>query len=140
MQKRNYLVDTQRGRLFEMEERAGWDHVPKEFVSHETQTEWLTKKGRIDIRIDEQDGVVTIVELKATDWDRQKPERLRPNALRHARQVWRYINDYVENRGKVVFAGIVYENEPRSEAVRLAVEEIVNAKFIQVAWRKGPIL
>lgn len=73
--------------------------------------------------------------MKATDWDGLRPQNIRPIALRHARQVWRYINDLVETHGKSVFAGIVYEREPRNLEIRVQVEEILNGRFIQVAWR-----
>jgi hypothetical protein len=124
------------GRRFESEERAGWAHVPREHVRHEAATKWQSKKGRIDIKIDEGSGVVTLVEIKASNWDALKPERIRATALRHARQVWRYINDFSDNQGKDVFAGIVYENEPANPEIRRVVEQILNDRFIQVAWRK----
>ncbi len=41
--------------------------------------------------------------------------------------------------GNAVFAGLVYEHEPRRTEVRLNVENVLNERFIQVVWRKGPI-
>jgi hypothetical protein len=94
------------------------------------------KRGRVDVRVDETDGSVSTVELKATDWDGMKPDRIRPNALRHARQVWRYISTEVET-GTDVCAGVVYQWTPSSEAVRNTVEETLNERLIQVVWRTG---
>jgi hypothetical protein len=80
-----------RGRAFEVEERAGWDHVPEEHIQFEAATTWESKRGRIDIKIDDGKDIA-VVEIKATDWDRLKPGSIRSTALRHARQIWRYID------------------------------------------------
>lgn len=125
-----------RGRRFEAEERAGWGHVAKQHIRLEAPTTWASKHGRIDIKIDEDDGSVAIVEIKATDWNALPSTRIRATAQRHARQVWRYVNDHVESQGKDVCAGIVYEHEPRLRAVRLLVEQLLNDRCLQVVWRK----
>ena len=78
-----------RGRRFETEEKAGWSHIPRDQIQCEATTTWESKRGRIDIKIDERDGSVAIVEIKATNWDALMPKSIRPTAHRHARQVWR---------------------------------------------------
>lgn len=125
-----------RGRAFEAEERAGWDHVPREHIQFEVSTRWQSKRGRIDIRIDDGKDIA-VVEIKATDWDRLKPGTIRSTALRHARQIWRYIDDHVETQGRSVDPGIVYEFEPTDDAIRLEVERAINGRCVQVVWRKG---
>jgi hypothetical protein len=107
-----FSENVQRGRRFEREKRAQWGHIPGQRVHIEARTEWKGKRGRIDIRIDEDDGSVSIIELKATDWDSVKPHRLRATAHRHARQVWRYINDHFASATDVN-PGIVYAQQPK---------------------------
>ena len=132
-----FQENVRRGRRFEAEERAGWSHLPKQHIQWEASTTWASKRGRIDIKIDQRDGSAAIVEIKATDWDGLPPKRIRPTAQRHARQVWRYINDYVELQRKDVCAGVVYENEPSQDQVRALVEQVLNERFIQAVRRKG---
>lgn len=125
------------GRRFEAEERNGWGHIPRGHIAFEARTVWESKAGRVDIKIDEKDGSVAIVEIKATDWDAVKPHRIRPTAQRHARQVWRYVNDHLEVQSKEVCPGVVYEYEPTNPEVQAQVEQVLNERFIQVVWRKG---
>jgi hypothetical protein len=134
--RKSFAANVRRGRRFETEERAGWSHVPKAFLRHEAKTSWAGRRGRIDLKIDDNDGSVTIVEIKSTRWDTLRSDRIRSTALRHARQVWRYINDHIDHRQKDVFAGIVYEHKPVDADVRHLVEQLLNDRFIQVAWRK----
>jgi hypothetical protein len=131
-----FQENMRRGRHFEAAERKGWRHFAKEHRHYEAVTAWASRRGRIDIKIDEHDGVVAIVEIKATDWDALKRASIGRTAQRHVRQVWRYINDHVENQAKEVCAGVVYKHEPKNRETRFRVEQILNDRFIQVAWRK----
>ena len=89
------------------------------------------KKGRLDLFIDDDgDNMVAIVEFKRSDWDKMKADRRRPNALRHARQVWAY----VEEDKKEVCPGIVYSKAPRKLGRKDQVEEILNDQGLQVVW------
>ena len=132
--KAKFRVDVARGRKFEVCERAEWAHEAEK-LDFEASTEWKDKSGRIDIKINEEDGSISIVELKATDWDRIKRSRIRTTALRHARQVWRYVNDAVLTESREVCAGVVYEREPSDEIVREEVEAALNERLLQVVWR-----
>ncbi len=133
---REFQEYCRRGRAFEAEERAGWGHIPREHIQFEAATAWGSRRGRIDIRID--DGTdIAVVEIKATNWDRLKRGTIRRTALRHARQIWRYIDDHVETQGKSVSPGIVYEYEPKDDAIRMEIERVINDRCVQVVWRKG---
>lgn len=129
-------TNTRRDRRFEKIERAGWEHERSKLKT-EAPTAWGTKRGRIDIRINEDDGSVSIIELKATNWDHIKPSRIRVTALRHACQVWRYINDFVENQKCQVCPGIIYEMEPTDPEVRRVVESALHERCLQVVWRNS---
>jgi Holliday junction resolvase-like predicted endonuclease len=132
-----FSEDVRRGRRFEAEERAGWRHIARQNIAFEAATAWGPKRGRIDIKIDEDAGYIAIVEIKATDWDRLKRDRIRATARRHSRQIWRYVDDHVENQGKEVCPALVYEYEPSDARVRAEVEQVLNDCLIQVVWRKG---
>ena len=123
-----------RGRAFEAEERAGWARLDPASVGFEAPTAWKGRRGRVDILVDDDSGLVAIVEVKATNWDLIKPSRVRETALRHYRQRWRYIDDYVETRQ--VSPGIVYPFAPRATERRSAVKEALDERFVQCVWRK----
>jgi hypothetical protein len=52
------------------------------------------RRGRVDIFVDDtesKEAGVAVVEIKATDWDKIKPENIRRNVKRQIRQIWSYI-------------------------------------------------
>jgi hypothetical protein len=130
-----FSENVRRGRRFEAEEKAGWNHIPVKRIHFEASTIWSSKRGRIDIKIDENDGSVTIIEIKSTNWDALSQHRIRCTSQHHARQLWRYINDYLLNQSMDVCAGIIYENEPNNRQVGILVEQVLNDQGIQVVWR-----
>lgn len=89
---RDFIYRVKRGRKFEEWERSRWNGRINSAAEFEAPTQWKGKRGRVDIRLKlEEDGHTVIVEIKATDWERLKAHRVRPTALRHAHQIWRYI-------------------------------------------------
>jgi hypothetical protein len=109
--KSGFLKRRERGRRFERWERTQWN----EEIESEVATKWKGKRGRIDIRIvDEEEGISIVVELKATNWDMVAAHRIRPNVLRHARQIWRYIDTELNDNIDVVPA-LVYPSSPCSD-------------------------
>lgn len=93
------------------------------------------RKGRVDIYIDEiGDNFVTVVEVKATDWDRIKIANVRRNVRRQVRQVWRYIESQLELRSISVCAGIIFPRLPRDPARTELVESLFEEEGIQVVW------
>jgi hypothetical protein len=131
-----FRSNIRRGRRFEAEEKAGWGHIAQKHIAFEASTSSGGKGGRIDIKIDENLGYIALVEVKATDWNKLRHHRIRPTAQRHARQVWRYAEDFVDSRGKDVCPAVVYEYEPKDSHIRAEVEQIFNDRMIQVVWRK----
>ena len=124
-----------RGRRFEGWERSKWNGPGHEAVETEAPTAWKGRRGRIDLRlVDEEDGHSVVVETKATDWDRMSAHRVRPNALRHARQLWRYIDAELESRQ--VLPALVYPTEPNTPGRKEEIEAILHERSIQVVWRE----
>ena len=123
------------GRLFETWERSKWNSPDREGVEAEAPTAWNGRRGRIDLRlVDEEEGHSVVVETKATDWDKMAPHRVRPNALRHARQLWRYIDAELE--GGAVLSALVYPAEPGTPGRKEEIEAILHERLIQVVWRE----
>ena len=128
-----------RGKQFELLEKAEWHGVRNGRVSFEHALGvGKGRRGRIDILIDElgQDALgiyETVIEVKATDWDVMADHRVRPNVLRHARQVMRYVYPFLE-RGVGVCPAIVYPRAPSSRERRMRIEAALEERWIQVVW------
>lgn len=76
-------------------------------MESEPSTKRKGKRGQIDLRIiDKEEGHTVVAEMKATDWDKMAPRRVRPNALRHSNQLWRYIE--AELLERPVLSALVY--------------------------------
>jgi hypothetical protein len=130
-----FMARVKRGRKFEEWERSHWNDRLNAAREFEASTKWDGNTGRVDIRLKlEEDGNVVIVEIKATQWDKIKENRLRSTALRHARQIWRYIEDHLKPLD--VTAAIVYPPSPIIPGRKEQVEEILSERGIQCVWRE----
>ena len=133
--QQNFLKRVRRGRKFEERERSYWKGGVNDDAEFEAATKWKGKRGRVDIRLRmEEDGQIVIVEIKATDWDRMKNHRIRPNALRHANQIWRYIEAHLDPSD--VVPAIVYPSPPKIPGRKEQVETLLEERGIQVVWRE----
>jgi len=101
------------------------------------------RRGRVDVFVgdDDPDGVVAIVEVKATDWDRIKESNLRRNARRQIRQIWSYIESQIlggkyaaSGEGKDVCPGIIFPRRPRNPARLATIEAMFEQEGIAVVW------
>ena len=95
---------------------VGWQDMAS---NTEVTTRFRQRSGRIDLLLQgDEDGrpFPLIIEVKNTDWDRMAAHRVRPNVLRHARQVSRYLEPYFErlDAGELagLQAGIIYRSRP----------------------------
>ena len=133
--QQNFLKRVGRGRKFEEWERSHWKGGINDDAEFEASTQWNGKRGRVDIRLRmDEAGQIVIVEIKATDWDRMKANRMRPNALRHANQIWRYIEAHLKPSD--VIPAIVYSSPPKTPGRKEQVESLLNERGIQVVWRE----
>ena len=131
-----FMERIKRGRKFEAWERSHWNSELNSAAKSEAPTQWKGKGGRTDIKLElKEDGDVVIVEIKATIWDNIKENRIRSTALRHARQIWRYIEAQLTQLVDVIPA-IVYPSPPITAGRKEQVEEILNERGIQVVWRE----
>lgn len=90
------------------------------------------RHGRIDIFIDEIDDFVTVVEIKATNWDAVKHRR--KLLASHRRQVLRYVDKYLDSDKVNVCAGVIYPRAPRTPGLKEEVETYLNDHALQVVW------
>jgi hypothetical protein len=123
-----------RGKAFHRRLQAEWRATADGQVSTEKSVRKASGAlGRIDIHASSEGALVGVVEIKASDWNRMTDAGLRPNVLRHARQVWTYIDSQLAD-GKEVSPGIIYPAMPSSEARRDLIESLLEQQGIAVVW------
>jgi len=80
--------------------------------------------GRMDIFMNERpDGYIVIYEIKATIWDKIKPERIERNLDSHGLQLHKYIEKHVNENNDTVIFGVIYPKPPKDETLKQYIEE-----------------
>jgi hypothetical protein len=98
------------------------------------------KKGRADIFVEEiGENLVSIVEIKNTDWDNIKIENIRRNVKRQARQIWGYIEFQTDSREVSVSPGIIFPNIPKDPERLKLIESLFDHECVQVVWENESI-
>ncbi len=77
---------------------------------------------------------MTVVEIKSTNWDRVKGANRKRLLASHQRQVWKYVEKYLDRDRVDVCAGIIYLRSPSLHNVRSEVEQFLNNHGLQVVW------
>lgn len=88
----------------------------------------------MDIFVKDSGNMVTVVEIKAADWDRIEARNRQRNLAAHRRQIWRYIEKYVDGDRVDVCAGIIYPRVPTTVGLREQIEGYLNDYGLQVVW------
>lgn len=131
-----------RGKEFQEVVQADWKETAEGKIHKEHTIKMLpakafpqrTRRGRMDLFVDEVGNFIVIVEIKATDWDRILIRNIQKNLASHRRQVWRYIDKHHEGDGLDVCAGIIYPSEPKKPGLKERIEQYLNDNGIQVVW------
>ncbi|QQR72940.1 MAG: hypothetical protein IPJ17_15805 [Holophagales bacterium] len=92
------------------------------------------RRGRIDVFVDPSGDFVTVVEIKATAWDRIKPANRRKLLASHRRQVMKYADTYIDRDELWVCAGVIYASPPRDLAMRSEIERYFEENALQIVW------
>ncbi len=93
------------------------------------------KHGRIDIFIEEIGDFVTIVEIKATDWDKIKSKNIKRNLYRHQKQIFKYIDRYVNVDHIDTCLGMIYPKPPKKKGLKQFIESYLENNYgVPVYW------
>jgi hypothetical protein len=103
--------------------------IPEAFISFKELKKIKQQSGRMDILIQELDDFVTIVEIKATNWDKIKPENIKRNLYRHQKQLFNYIDKFLEIDKLDVCLGIVYPKPPQKKGLRQFIEKYLEDNY-----------
>ncbi len=132
-----------RGKAFHKRVQADWEKTAKGGKikpEHTIPLSLLRKKanrpksGRLDIFVDEMGDFISIVEIKSTDWDKVKAKNRKKLLGSHRRQVWKYIEEYLDVIKIDVCPGIIYPTAPDTSGLKEMVEAYLNDYGLQVVW------
>ena len=99
-------------------------------VSFEGVSKLKQQKGRMDIFVfEESDDFVTVLEIKATDWDKIKYGNIIRNLYRHSKQLFNYIDKFMEIDKKSVCHGIIYPAPPKSKELKSFIENCAMERY-----------
>jgi len=93
-----------------------------------------SRRGRLDLFIDQIEDFVTVVEIKATDWDRVVAYNRRRLLTAHRRQIMHYVDKYLDDDHVSVCAGIIYPKAPSNHDLKAEVESYFHSNSLQVLW------
>ncbi len=128
-----------RGRRFEAAEKNEWTQHENNYGGDVSFEHTLPveggRRGRVDILVSVDNGSLTVIEAKASDWDSMPEHRVRPNLLRHIRQVKKYVFAILD-QGIDVQPALVYPCAPRSVERRLLIESLLEEHCIQLVWHQ----
>jgi len=133
-----------RGKAFHNHIQESWRRDAEGKVTRERAvTKPSGRKGRVDVFVDDEepDGVVAIVEVKASDWDKMTDKAVRRNVRRQIKQVWDYIESQIvagkytaSGEGKDVCPGIIFPKRPKDKARMKWIEDTFEEEGIPVVW------
>ena len=125
-----------RGKRFHARIQAEWQADVTDIPLHVEHTMYRKsgRRGRMDVCLDEGSDWVSVIEIKAMDWDRMTPANVRRNVRRQIRQIWSYVETYVDLEGRSVCAGIIFPDRPRDLKRTELIEQMFNHEGIQVVW------
>ncbi len=109
----------------------------EEYVSFKNMSGIKQKSGRIDIIIHQAagDDYVMIMEIKATDWDKINPKNIKHHLCRHSKQLYNYIDKFMEVDDKTVGLAMLYPEPPKKEGLREFIEKCAMEEYsFPVYW------
>lgn len=96
------------------------------------------RKGRMDLFVNEIGDYISLVEIKSTNWDTIPEKNIMRLVSRHRRQVWNYIEKYLDGDGVELYAGIIYPIAPKQKGLREQIESYLENYGIPVVWYFDP--
>lgn len=130
-----------RGRLFHRRMQADWLETIKDGkpCPERTIKRLNGRNGRIDVLVEDIDDLLSVVEIKSTDWDEVQEQNVTRNVKRQIHQIWSYVDALMENECKDVCPGIIFPRIPRDPKRLALIESLFNEAGVQVVWHNESI-
>jgi excisionase family DNA binding protein len=132
-------VQLRQGKAFHKRVQQEWrDEADGKVAVEEGVTKPSGTRGRVDVLVDAGDGLMAVVEIKSTDWDRLTLSAVRRKVSRQAQQIWDYIESQLAE-GKDVSPGIIFPRRPKSLKRLALIEDLFDEEGISVVWQDETI-
>lgn len=134
--KKKEPATLRRGKEFHREIQEEWSKTAQgeEVRPEKSTTKPTGRKGRMDIFVRADDLLVSVVEIKASDWDAMNWKAIHRNVKRQADQIWDYIESQLE-QGKEVSPGVIFPKRPKDPERLNLIEKLFEERGIPVVWQ-----
>ena len=110
----------------------------------ESRTELIVRKpngraGRIDLCLDPGTETVSVVEIKASDWDQMTEAGVRRKVKRYAAQVFQYVDSQMSGIRTGVCPAMVLQFRPLKAGRAELVERLFNEECLQITWKEDEV-
>lgn len=129
--------------------RAFHDNVQSAFLTDLTGATGFRERGwrlttggraRVDLAVvtDDQEKMLIIIEIKGTDWDKIRADRVKRNVQRHIRQLLAYLDTAIAEleagQWEGVAGALLYPSRPTSADCLACIEAAAAEQAIMVTW------
>src|SRR6516164_5823695 len=97
-------------------------------------------RGRVDLAVvtDDREKMLVVIEIKGTDWDKIRADRVKRNVQRHIRQLLAYletaIGELEAGQWEGVAGALLYPSRPASPEARACIQAAADEQAIMVTW------
>jgi len=97
-------------------------------------------RGRVDLAVvtDDREKMLIIIEIKGTDWDNIRADRIKRNVQRHIRQLMAYLDTAIgeleAGQWEGVAGALLYPSRPASAESLACIEAVTGEQAIMVTW------
>lgn len=97
-------------------------------------------RGRVDLAVvtDDREKMLIIIEIKGTDWDKIRTDRVKRNVQRHIRQLLAYLDTAIGELEAGLWEGVggalLYPSRPASAESLACIETTAAEQAIMVTW------
>jgi hypothetical protein len=97
-------------------------------------------RGRVDLAVvtDDRDKMLIIIEIKGTDWDNIRTDRVKRNVQRHIRQLLAYLDTAIAEletgQWEGVAGALLYPSRPASADSLACIEAATAEQAIMLTW------
>lgn len=90
--------------------------------------------GRADILVTGTGDFVSVYEIKSTEWDKINPKNIKKNLWRHQKQLFGYVDKFLNFDKIDVCLGIIYPAPPSDAALRTTIESYLEGYGVPAYW------
>jgi hypothetical protein len=97
-------------------------------------------RGRVDLAVvtNDREKMLIIIEIKGTDWDKIRADRVRRNVQRHIRQLLAYLDTAISEleagQWEGVAGALLYPSRPASPQTLACIQAAADQQAIMLTW------